>query len=37
MASEKNEYDELLAQVQQVQGLNIPPDKWTQDQLRIMV
>jgi hypothetical protein len=33
----KNEYDELLAKVQQVRGLNIPPDKWTQAQLRIMV
>ncbi len=33
----KNECDELLAKVQQVRGLNLPPDKWTQAQLRIMV
>jgi hypothetical protein len=33
----KNEYDELLAKVQQVRGLNLPPDKWTQAQLKIML
>jgi len=33
----KNKYDELLAKVEQVRGLNLPPDKWTQAQLKIMV
>jgi hypothetical protein len=33
----KKEYDELLAKVQQVRGLNILPNKWTQAQLRIML
>ena len=33
----KKEYDELLAKVQQVRGLYIPPGKWTNSQLRIMV
>jgi hypothetical protein len=33
----KNKYDELLAKVEQVRGLNLPPDKWTQAQLKVMV
>ena len=33
----KDEFDVLLAKVQAVKALNIPPEQWTQVQLRVML
>jgi hypothetical protein len=33
----KNEFDALMAKVQAVKALNVPPEQWTQVQLRVMM